>query len=375
MMSSRTLLSTAAALCALPSALGAWSNLTLEDYQLKQSGYSDFIADLDKVLPIVSVKDVLADTNHANPDSSPEVSNLVSSYTWENVDGYDDVNTLKWYPQGITTTADASESGDYDGDVVHLVSWHSDDYDGGKRGPRISFVNMNDGADRAYRNALLVEPTAGGDTPDFKALDGLHAGGIVWYGDLLYVAWTTGGFRVFDLKHIYQVSIGDGNGLVDGEYQAFNYKYVIPQVRTYDYIPKDGVKGFHFSFASLDRTSNTLVTGEYFKDTTPNRLINFNLDTSTNLLQVNDDGIATASLGVEHEIVKIQGGITINEKYYLTQSGGSLWTFSWLGGEKENADVFPSIPEDLSYQAGYGLWSLMEVPGKRHVVAFDADKF
>ncbi|OAX79426.1 hypothetical protein ACJ72_06254 [Emergomyces africanus] len=369
-------LTTAATLCALKPALAEFKNITVGDYQLKATGYSDIVGDLDKVLPVRSLKHVLENTNHKNPNSSPDVKNSLQAFTWEDVKGYDDVNTRKWYPQGVTTTADATDGGDYQGDIVTLVSWHSDKYNDGKRGARISFINMNKGAERAYRNVLLVKPTEGGSKPDFEALSGLHAGGIAWYGHFLYVVATTGGLLVFDMRHIYQVSTGDGIGRVGNEYQAYNYKYVLPQMRAYNWQPKEGVKNLHFSFVSLDRTSNpaSLVTGEWFPSG-PARVTHWDLDQSSHLLKVDGDNIATASRAVQHSITNIQGSITINNKYFLTQSRGSLWTFSWKHGQKEHKDVFSGVPEDLSYQKGYGLWSLMEPPGNRHVFALDIEQF
>ncbi|OJD22966.1 hypothetical protein ACJ73_05680 [Blastomyces percursus] len=370
------LLTAAAGLCALPLAAAEFKNITIGDYKLRATGCSDIIKDLDKVLPIKSVKQVLATTNHKNPDSSPDVKNTLQAFTWDDADGNDDVNTRKWYPQGVTTTADATDTGDYEGDVATLVSWHSDNYNDGKRGPRISFINMNKGAERAYRNVLLVRPIEGGSKPNFEALSGLHAGGIAWYGHYLYVVATTGGLLVFDMRHIYEVAIGNGIGRVGNEYQAHNYRYVLPQVRAYKWQPKEGVKNLHFSFVGLDKTSNppSLVTGEWFPSG-PGRLTHWDLDKSSHFLKVDGDNIATASRAVQHSLTKIQGSITINNKYFLTQSGGSLWTFTWEDGQKRHKDVFSGVPEDLSYQKGYGLWAQTELPGNRHVVALDLEKF
>lgn len=208
--------------------LATWTNLTASDYTLSPTEPSSIIAALDSILPIRTVKQVLASANHANPDSSPNVNHLTTAFTWENVPGYNDKSGLKWFPQGITTSADASAEGTYDGDAVVLVSWHCDYYYLGKRGARVSFVNMNDGdgESRAYRNVLLVEPTMTADDaePDFRAIEGLHAGGIAWFGDYLYVASTATGLRVFDMRHIYEVHEGGGIGRVGGVYEAFEYE-------------------------------------------------------------------------------------------------------------------------------------------------------
>ena len=173
--------------------------------------------------------EVFASANHANPDSSPDVKYLVpdSAFTWENVAGYDDEKGVKWFPQGLRTSFDSSESGMYQGDNVLLVSWYCDYYCLGKRGARVSFVNMNEGVERKYRNALLVEPTSTEDgQPNFRAIEKLHAGGIAWVGDYLYVASTETGLKVFDLRHVYQVTGGDGIGKVEDGYHAFGYERV-----------------------------------------------------------------------------------------------------------------------------------------------------
>ncbi|KAF2470857.1 uncharacterized protein BDR25DRAFT_314054 [Lindgomyces ingoldianus] len=203
----------------------AWKNLTVSDYKLKQSGYSSTIASFDKALLNVQVGDIIGDINHSNPSTAPNVKHLVTSsgYSWESSSDFDDANTDKWYPQGITTSADAYEKGDFDGHRVHLVSWHSDNYDDGKRGARVAFVNRGPGGTKKYRHVLLVQPKG---EDDFEAITGLHAGGILWYGTLIYVVDTTGGLRVFDLAHMYQVdgNIKDNIGKSGTKYGAYGYK-------------------------------------------------------------------------------------------------------------------------------------------------------
>lgn len=220
-------------LCALAPiltpTLAAWDNLTLSDYKLKQSGYSGTIAALDKALPNVKVSDILADLNHANTATSPGIKHLVGStaYRWQDTSDFNDQDTDKWYPQGITTSADAYGSGEYEGKKVQLITWHSDNYDDGKRGARVSFVSPGGkSSGRKYRHVLLVQPKG---TDDFQAIKGLHAGGVMWYGNLVYVVDTTGGLRVFDLDHIYKVDgdIKDDIGKVGSKYGAYGYKYVI----------------------------------------------------------------------------------------------------------------------------------------------------
>lgn len=357
----------------------AWDNLTLSDYRLKEGAYSSVIAALDKALPNVKVSDIMADLNHDNPGSTPNVKHLVASsgYTWESSDDFNDRGTDKWYPQGITTSADAYDKGEYEGQRVQLISWHSDNYDDGKRGARVTFVKQSSSRNKKYRHVLLVRPKG---SDDFEAIKGLHAGGIMWYGNLVYVVDTTGGLRVFDLNHIYKVdgSIKDSDGKQsNGKYGAWGYGYVLPQVRAYTWQSKSGLTDLRFSFISLDRTTtpDSILVGEYHATRTDCRLIRWDIDYTDRLLKTSG-GIATASQAVSHGNTKIQGAATINGKFFLTQSGGNLMSWSWNGGKKTVEDTFPSVPEDLSYEKGVGLWTLMEAPGtNRQVFAVDPGKF
>jgi hypothetical protein len=217
------------ALSLFSPALAAWANLSLSDYQLQRNRYSDIVAELTKVLPRVPVGNIVErHTNHKNP-SKPKlkVKNLLDFYTWDDVKGYDDVNTEKWYPQGLSTSADALEGGKYGENRVHLVSWHSDNYKTKKLGARISFINMNTKKGRAYRNVLLVVPKNTTGKPDFAAITDFHAGGILWYGSLLFAASTYQGLRVFDMNIIYRVEKGKGMGRVGRKkYQASGYEWV-----------------------------------------------------------------------------------------------------------------------------------------------------
>ena len=208
------------------TATAAWANLTLSNYKLKEGAYSSAIANLDKLLPNVKVSDILKDLNHNNPGTSPSIKHLVSSsaYGWQHNSDFNDQDTKDWYPQGITTSADAYDNGKYEGQRVQIISWHSDHYDNGKRGARISFVKQGSGRTKKYRHVLLVKPK--GDN-NFEAIKGLHAGGITWYGNLLYVVDTTGGLRVFDLNHIYKVDASIKNSIgkqANGKFGAYGYK-------------------------------------------------------------------------------------------------------------------------------------------------------
>lgn len=189
-----------------------------KDFILTDQGINKHLAPLSKIFTNakkrVNVSDVFDDGNH-------KMSGSANKLSWEKTKDYNDVDTKKWMPQGVTSTADALEVGTYDGKDGWLVSWYSDE----TSQVRITFVNK---ATKKYRNALLVYPNA---DDNFTGVD-IHAGGIMWYGDTLWVIDTTKGIRVFDMSNIWEVGSGSGVGKVSaGKYSAAGYKYVIPQSR------------------------------------------------------------------------------------------------------------------------------------------------
>lgn len=186
---------------------------------------------------LASIPGVLDSSNHQMHNLDPqEFANAQglrgvpeTVWQWETAnDGFDDFGTEKWKPQGLTSSSDALEAGEWKGRNVWIVSWYSPaEHYGSVR------VTVIDKETRKYRHVLLVEPNEEGPVQpatDFKPID-IHAGGIVWYGNTLWVADTTKGLRVFDLDNIWEVEIGDKVGKNDnGEFTAQNYRYVIPQV-------------------------------------------------------------------------------------------------------------------------------------------------
>ena len=123
------------------------------------------------------------------------VKDVAQAFRWN----ADDNDGTTWVPQGLTGTADASPDGEVAGRKLVLVSWYHD-----TKGVRISVVDIADPAKPVYRHVLLVEPVAG-DPVDFKPIL-VHAGGLAWVGDLLYVVHTGKGFRVFDTTALLQVA-------------------------------------------------------------------------------------------------------------------------------------------------------------------------
>ncbi|KAK0639012.1 hypothetical protein B0T16DRAFT_497185 [Cercophora newfieldiana] len=308
----------------------------------------------------VSVATVFNDGNHKmTTDSS-------GRKLWEKTADFNDQDTTKWVPQGITSTADALEVGTYEGVDGWIVTWHRDD----DKSVRVTFVDKKDGS---YRHVLLVYPEEG----SFREVP-VHAGGVVWYGDTLWVVDTNNGIRVFDLGQIWRVDIGNGIGRVGDKWEARGYKYVIPQKRWYKWTSSFP---FRFSYISLDRTAtpDAIMVGEYQPNTTvPIRFAQFQLDYTTRRLRM-DGHTAEATWAYCVDIERMQGAVQADGKIYISRSNGADPgdLFGWIPGNpaKNNVGFYPRSPEDLSYdKRGQKIYGLTEHAGKRYIITSDVSR-
>ncbi|KAK3951082.1 cytochrome P450 [Pseudoneurospora amorphoporcata] len=335
---------------------------TGSDFQLTEQADNANVVSLSKIFTAagkkVSVADVFNDGNHQmTTDSS-------GRKLWQHTSDFNDEDTTKWVPQGITSTADALDVGTYEGINGWIVSWHRDD----DKSVRVTFVNR---ADDTYRHALLVYPHA---SDDFREVP-VHAGGIMWYGNTLWVVDTYNGIRVFDLTNIWQVGNGDNVGKVSsGVYSAAGYKYVIPQIRWYKW---SSSFEFRHSYMALDRTTtpDSLIVGEYQTSTSdPIRLVRYELDYTTRRLKTDSSGVSKAIWAYCVNIERMQGAVSANGKFYLSRSNGAskgdLWAWVPGGAAKQNSGFYPRSPEDLSYDQRNGgrLYTVTEAEGVRYII-------
>lgn len=296
-----------------------------------------------------------------------------------------DVFTRAWYPQGITTSAD---SGRCTSPVV-LVSWYAPRTRAGRdRGARLSVLDLSDPSRVRYRHVLLVravrdEVRAG---PRLEPVR-IHAGGLAWYGDLVYVAATLGGLRVFDLRDLMRVPTGE-------QAAVFGYRYVLPERSTYSArLPppasdlrrtgrsSDRTVGnptpMRYSFVSVDRTStpHCLVAGEYTRGDVPARIVRLALDEVTGQLSTQPDGRVTPSYVVTVPVLGLQGIASVDGGYLGSTSAGpwrrgDLWLGHPRSGLQRRRRTLPVGPEDVAVDIDRGLlWSLTEWPGRRYVFA------
>ncbi|MFG3436709.1 hypothetical protein ACGF0J_05610 [Nonomuraea sp. NPDC047897] len=268
-----------------------------------------------------------------------------------------DQDTPDWYPQGLTGDDDSGSAGV----PVFVVSWYfKPEPPVTQRGVRVTFLSPRT---LKYQHALLVEARPDGS---YRPID-IHAGGIAWYGDLLYVADTFHGLRVFDTRHILdlrtaQKDLGDPAriGRHGGRLHAFGYRYVIPQTDAWRLLQQ----GPRFSFAAIDRSTapHALVCGEY-ADVRRDRLVA--------RWDLAEDGVLADGAPRDAHVLghpKIQGALSRGGTWYLSQAADSR-TNGRLVVQGDGDPVirpFPIGPEDLTVQDGR-LWSVTEFRNKRVV--------
>jgi len=238
------------------------------------------------------------------------------AWTWDREDRAD----RTWWPQGVSVV----------GRRV-AVSWYSRSH-----GCRVSFLDLDS---RRYRHVALVLPTAHGVEPLR-----IHAGGLAWHGNRLYVAATRDGLWVCDTRDVVRRPSG----------------HLLP-VR-YRLAPSEP---FRFSFAA--HVGDGLVIGEYD-----------NSGRSRRLGQVAHDGgpVDIHEAGIQ----RAQGAVRVGDRWYVTASHGprrpgSLWSGP-LDDLHEHRWALPMGPEDLAHDPDRDLlWTVTEHPHRRWLLAIRRSRF
>jgi hypothetical protein len=344
---------------------------------------------LDAALPNVSANTVVNDADYAMTGCSsaekaalPIAPAATTAMCWDS----DRATSSAWTPQGITTSGDADDDGMWGADSIILSGWHGEDSlgtgtDGQSRydDARIMFINDDDPSAPAFRMVYLAVPDSTGSSfAEAKA----HMGGMVWYGDKIYVTAvgnTSTAIRVFSTTHILQMTSSTGAiGKVSDGYAAYGYKYAMMQVGYYTYSggtcdmsTDDAVPCF--SSISLDRSTSpdSLVTTEYFSDQSLyGRLYRYDMG-SDYLLDAGSSGTVTATEAYRSHVGNMQGVLSNSGKWYVAHSSavqpGQLWdqttaasTSKTCGGTATTA-CWAMHPEALTYNWATGMvWSQSE---------------
>ncbi|WP_159073437.1 hypothetical protein [Streptomyces sp. RTd22] len=299
------------------------------------------------------------------------------AYGWSPRDQEAQRQALGWFPQGITTYYDATGRNG----TRMMVSWYNDKYK--KRGARIALIDRRSGNPRYhYIRLVTTEPKGDGFIP--VMIEGLHAGGLAWYRNRLYVTDSkNNALLVFNTDDIFASREGDFPSGDLGD------PWVLPLSRTYTSQNQDA--DLEFSQVAVDRTSlsspfrrtTLIVNGWVTADESQNiGRWSFNYGSSGSLLT--DGKIATAAdvykihrgTGVPPGL-GVQGAVTVRNTMYLSVSNGQQHGYlstAALGANQEGTARekwrVPRGPEDLSYDGrNRWLWGLGEWEGYRNVYA------
>ncbi|WP_338930476.1 hypothetical protein WEB32_00975 [Streptomyces netropsis] len=376
---------------AAPSGFALTMRLSPSQYHRNWSAAADT---LRRRLPRADlVRDVLRRAKHAGdivgnwgdrPGGGVEPTGFDYGFAWDpdtkDPHGKLDGKTAQWYPQGISTSVDGY-GGTVGGRKVVAVSWYGyENYE--NRGARISFIDVTGDPKRPrYEHVLLVEPSQlhGSDTATFNPVI-MHAGGVAWVGNFLYVAnlpgrlapFKQGGVSAFDLTRMVKVEGADKR-------KAFGYDYILPLHHLYE---NRGGGRLRHSQLSLDRTRrnepHSLVVSEFRDDGPRGRLVRWSLAPT---------GYLADGLSDEDWLSKpyVQGAVAVGgDAYYaannrgskgpgdsgesgeLAPKAGQLWLHKGRKGGPKRHGTLAIGPEDLSYDAGR-LWCLAEHPHLRRV--------
>lgn len=278
--------------------------------------------------------------------------------------------TPRWWPQGITSTADHDPSGRYDGREVVVTSSYAKPVDGVHHGSRLTFFDVTGRGKVRYRHVLLVEAVPAGAGVELRPVR-IHAGGIVWHGPYVHVAGTARGLFTFRLDDVMRV---------DPDH-AFGHAYVLPVRFAHRAVTADGFERMRYSFLSLDRTAGEplLVAGEYGRGEQTTRLIRYPMEPS-GLVATDESGIARPVSFDLQGIVRMQGAVSVAGRLHVSQSRGRTRRgHLYVGSPGQLACqeyALPPGPEDLCYAPDEDeLWCASEHPMLRYVVALDRAAF
>lgn len=352
-------------------------------HALTAEAADDGVEALARQLPRVGLTGVLGDLDRTAVPCAVPAAAATGGFAWATQDQDD----LDWFPQGVACTRD--------GEVL-LVSWY------GRRrakvwtpGSRLTVVDRRDPDRPRYAHVLLVASRRRLGVLTLRGV-AVHAGGVAVHGDLLYVADTRAGVRVFRLTDVLRVPPRRLDALLPwssagtrtlgrrptGGWTARGHRHVLPQLLRLRLVGPPGTRALRCSFLSVGRVDGqlSLIVGEYGRAGTSPRLVRYRLDPSTGLPVPGPDG-ASAPVEVHDGQPHRMQGVAVD---------GATWLLSASAGEGNPGDlhvgrpgafrrhrgVLPTGPEDLDWsRPGEELWCVTEWPGRRYAFSVDARRW
>lgn len=255
--------------------------------------------------------------------------------------------TRRWYPQGI-------DLGLWHGRRTLAVSWFRQQLDGHHLASRVAFVDL----ERSRHLDVLLVTEDDGELQPAR----IHAGGLAWFDDRLFVAATGRGIWEFDLADIRRVHGADARRLAGASGRGLRATALVA-VRTRVH-PLDLRCSYLGRVYDDDGTSlRRVLIGEYTRDE-KGRIAEFSVPDGEG-----DDfrEIGRFSPGIAH----MQGAVRWGDRHFVSQSDhmrpGVLWTGDRDSLTRDRVPL-PVGCEDLALDLDEKLlWSLGEHPWKRVV--------
>lgn len=352
----------------------SWPELDPTFLRLRREADATGVEALAARTPRVGIRGVLDDLNRtARPVRFPRLLGRAvdTAYRWDDVDNADP----RWWPQGITTSADAAEP-DLAARRIVLISWYSKKIAEGTHGSRITVLDLDT---LRYRHILLVAPSYRDGRLTLAPLK-VHAGGIAWCGRYLHVAATGRGFATCHLDDVLRIPDQLGASdlarleATDQEVASFGHRYLLP-VREWHRgeTVGEGAK-LRYSFLSTAHGAGgpSLIAGEYGRGDQSTRVARYALEPGSWDLRADADGsahpVALHDLGQQ----RMQGVAIADDDWYVTTSNGPFWPGTVHAGRagalRARHLATPIGPEDIVYWPGHDeLWSVTEHPYRRWV--------
>lgn len=254
--------------------------------------------------------------------------------------------TNRWYPQGI-------DLGIRDGRRTLAVSWFRQDRERRHLASRVTFVDLE--RPRRIDVALAVEEH--GRLEPAR----IHAGGLAWFGDRLFVAATGQGIWEFDLSRLREVGGMLGRELA-GRRGRGTRAVALVAVRTRVHPVPLRCSFLGRVFDERGEPMPHVLIGEFRSDDR-GRIGEFSIP--------GGDGGFTELSRHSPGIRSMQGAVRWAERCFVSQSDdlrpGALWTGP-VDRLKRSAHPLPPGCEDLALDLEAGLlWSLGEHPWRRVV--------
>lgn len=255
--------------------------------------------------------------------------------------------TRRWYPQGV-------DVGEWRGRRTLAVSWFRQRLDGRHLASRVALIDL----ERSRHLDVLLAVEEDGELRPAP----IHAGGLAWFGDRLFVAATGRGIWEFDLASLRRVHGAEARSIAGTSGRGAPVTALVA-VRTREH-PIDLRCSYLGRVYDDEGTAlPRVLLGEY-RGGGEGRIAEFTVSAG-------DDGTFAEVERFSPGIPRMQGAVRYGARHFVSQSDGLRPGSLWTGPRDDLRLCHIALPvgcEDLALEIEAGLlWSLGEHPWRRVV--------